>query len=405
LVPPKKADKYGVIRRLLLYIALPIGLLAAQGSTPAWAGGGGDGDPDAIGHSADGVYLDFSPLGKVELPRIFVVREADGDIRIDLFGSTHSALEPDTVMEAGAMVVHAPSYTLSSGDAPDARYMSAVQVAEMIEEHAHMYYPVVPVAEGEQLIVDLSVTRQMVFVLIAALILLWLGLSTASRYKSGTGRDSAPRGGFQNAMEALIIFIRDEVAVPTIGKEKYKKYLPYLLSVFIFVLLGNLIGLLPWGVTATSGISVTAALAFVTFVITNVSGTKDYWRHIFNPPGVPLLIKPILIPVEFLSLFTKPITLAIRLFANMLSGHLIIVSLLGLIFIFTAKIGTAAGIGSIFIAIPMTLFIYVLKILVSIIQAYIFTMLSALYFGMAVEEHAHDDHHESEAHEPALASA
>jgi len=206
-------------------------------------------------------------------------------------------------------------------------------------------------------------------------------------------------------MEALIMFIRDEVAIPTIGKDKYAKFLPYLLSVFIFILLGNLIGLLPWGVTATSGISVTGALALVTFVITNVSGNKAYWMHVFNPPGVPGFVKPIIVPVEILGLFTKPVTLAVRLFANMLSGHLVIVSLLGLIFIFTAKLGTAAGIGSIFVAVPMTIFIYVLKILVSTIQAYIFTMLSALYIGLATEDHAHDDHadeHDDHKEQPVL---
>jgi F-type H+-transporting ATPase subunit a len=199
-------------------------------------------------------------------------------------------------------------------------------------------------------------------------------------------------------MEALIIFIRDEVAKPTIG-DKYRKYLPYLLSVFLFILLGNLIGLLPWGVTATSGIAVTGALALITFSITQLAGSRDYWMHIFNPPGVPGFVKPIIIPVEILGLFTKPITLAVRLFANMLSGHLVIVSLLGLIFIFTAKIGTVAGWGSILVAVPMTIFIYMLKILVSIIQAYIFTMLSALYFGLAVEEHGHGahDHEHGEA--------
>jgi F-type H+-transporting ATPase subunit a len=320
------------------------------------------------------------------------MRDAEGGYRIEAFGTTHAALESG-------------KFGLLARPEPDAEMLTDVVTKGVVEEHAHVYYPLASKTPGDRVVIDLSVSRQSVFVLLCGLILLWLGLSTASRYKKGIGRDSAPRGGFQNGMEALIIFIRDEVAIPTIGKDKYAKYLPYLLSVFIFILLGNLIGLLPWGVTATSGISVTGALAVITFLITNFSGTKDYWKHIFNPPGVPLLVKPIIVPVEILGLFTKPITLAVRLFANMLSGHLVIVSLLGLIFIFSAKMGTVAGVGSIFIAVPMTIFIYVLKILVSLIQAYIFTMLSALYFGMAVEEHAHDDHHEEEAHEHALAGA
>ena len=378
-----------MIKRTLLSIILAIGGLVTATTGPIFAEGK-DGDPDAIGHSADGFYLDFSPVGKVELPRIFVVRGADGGLSVDFFSSTHSALESD-------------AYGLLLRSASSAQQLTAQQTQDVIEDHAHVYFPVVPKAAAAQIVVDLSVTRQMVFVLLSALILLMLGLSAASRYKKGIGRDTAPRGGFQNAMEALVMFIRDDVAIPSIGKEKYAKFLPYLLSVFIFILLGNLIGLLPWGVTATSGISVTGALAFITFVITNLSGTKDYWKHVFNPPGVPGFVKPIIVPVEILGLFTKPITLAVRLFANMLSGHLVIVSLLGLIFIFTTKVGIGAGIGSIFVAVPMTIFIYVLKILVSTIQAYIFTMLSALYIGLAVEEHAHEEHHEDEAHEPALA--
>lgn len=337
-----------------------------------------EGDPDAIGHSADGFYLDFSPVGKVELPRIFLVRTADGGYRVDAFATTHSALASG-------------NYTLKADVGPDAPALTSEQVEAVEEAHTHFKFPVIPVDSGEIIYIDFSVTRQMVFVLLCAIILLVLGLTLASRYRKGIGSESAPQGAYQNMMEALIIFIRDEVAKPTIG-EKYRKYLPYLLSVFIFILLGNLIGLLPWGVTATSGIAVTGALAMITFVITQLSGTRDYWMHIFNPPGVPGFVKPIIVPVEILGLFTKPITLAVRLFANMLSGHLVIVSLLGLIFIFAAKIGTVAGWGSILVAIPMTIFIYVLKILVSVIQAYIFTMLSALYFGLAVEEHGHGEH-------------
>lgn len=348
-----------------------------------------EGRSDAISHSADGYYLDFEPIGKVELPRIFLIKDADGGLRVEAFGSTHEALESGL-------------FGLLKSTQPGAPMLDAEQTEAVIEKHEHVYFPVVPTTGGDQLIVDLSVTRKMVFVFLCALILLALGFSVASRYKRGVGRDTAPRGGFQNAMEALIVFIRDDVAIPTIGREKHGKYLPYLLSVFIFILLGNLIGLLPWGVTATSGIAVTGGLAIITFLITNFSGTRDYWRHIFNPPGVPSFVKPVIVPVELLGLFTKPATLAIRLFANMLSGHLIIVSLIGMIFMFTVEVGTVAGWGSILIAVPMTIFIYVLKILVSVIQAYIFTILSALYFGMAVEEHAHEDHQEADAQLPAF---
>ena len=193
-------------------------------------------------------------------------------------------------------------------------------------------------------------------------------------------------------MEVIIAFIRDDIAKASIG-EKYRRYVPYLLTVFFFILLGNLLGLVPWGVTATSNIMVTGALAVITFLITQFSGTKDYWKHIFWPPGVSVPIKLILIPVEFLGIFTKPIALAFRLFGNMISGHLAIVSILGLIFITTAKINAWVGA---FVFVPfsmaLTIFIFLLKILVSFIQAYIFTMLSAVFIGLAAEEHHHDEH-------------
>jgi len=378
-----KSDAEVVLRARRTALALTLPLLLCFSSSYAFTED--PGDPDAIGHSADGFYLDFQPLGKIELPRIFLVRSADGGYRVDAFLSTHGALASGR-------------YTLKSDYAPEAALLTVEQVHAVEEEHTHFKYPVVSAAPGEMIFIDFSITRQMVFVLLSGVILLVIGLSLAARYRKGIGAETAPQGAWQNMMEALIMFIRDEVAKPTIG-DKYRKYLPYLLSVFIFILLGNLIGLLPWGVTATSGIAVTGALALITFSITQLSGSRDYWMHIFNPPGVPGFVKPIIVPVEILGLFTKPITLAVRLFANMLSGHLVIVSLLGLIFIFTAKIGTVAGWGSILVAVPMTIFIYMLKILVSIIQAYIFTMLSALYFGLAVEEHGHGahDHEHGEA--------
>jgi F-type H+-transporting ATPase subunit a len=333
------------------------------------------GDPDAIGHSADGNYLDLSPIGKFELPRIFIVSGPDG-VRFDVFPTTRAALDSGR-------------YTL--GDAAG-NVMVEASLAEALSTGKHYYFPVRPVAGS--ILLDLSLTRQLVFVFIAAALLLLLGLSLAARYKKEGASARAPRGSFQNLMEVIIIFIRDEIAKPTIG-DRYRKYLPYLLTVFLFILIGNLLGLVPWGVTATSNIMVTATLAIITFVITQISGTKDYWKHIFWPPGVPTFVKPILIPVEVLGMFTKPFALAFRLFGNMVSGHLVILSILGLIFIFTAQFGSAVGIGTaLFVSVPLTVFIFVLKLAVSLIQAYVFTMLSALFIGLAIEEHHHDEHHE-----------
>lgn len=331
------------------------------------------GDPDAIGHSADGNYLDLSPIGKFELPRIFIARGPEG-VRFDVFGSTRAALDSGL-------------YTL--GDAAG-NVMVEASLAEALSTGKHYYFPVRPV-EGS-ILLDLSLTRQLVFVFIAAILLLVLGLGLAARYKREGAAARAPRGSFQNLMEVIIIFIRDEIAKPTIG-DRHRKYLPYLLTVFLFILIGNLLGLVPWGVTATSNIMVTATLAIITFVITQLSGTKDYWKHIFWPPGVPTFVKPILIPVEILGMFTKPFALAFRLFGNMVSGHLVILSILGLIFIFTAQFGSAVGIGTaLFVSVPLTVFIFVLKLAVSLIQAYVFTMLSALFIGLAIEEHEHHDH-------------
>jgi F-type H+-transporting ATPase subunit a len=366
-----------MMRRLLL-------LLAFVAATPALAADkAADGDPNAVGHSADGYYLD-SGLGPVlELPRLFLVQRADGSIGFDSFWSTKSA-------------VNDPDYTLSGvpikgTNIAEAVNMTSDEVEEAVSGKAHIYFPVVYAQEGGRILIDFSITRQLLFVFLSALLVLLLGLSLASKYKRGIGRTTAPRGTWHNMIETIVVFIRDDVAKPSIGV-KYRKYLPYLLSVFFFILIGNLLGLVPLGVTATSHIMVTGALALVTFVVTQLAGTRDYWAHIFNPPGVPGFVKPILVPIEFVGLFTKPLALAFRLFGNMVSGHLVIVSILGLIFIFAARINPVVGGATVFLAVPITVFVYLLKIVVSFVQAYIFTTLSAVFIGMAAEEHHHDEH-------------
>ena len=344
------------------------------------------GDPDAVGHSADGYYIyvpwpDINKFQKsIELPRLFLVKQDAGGFRFDAFLSTHSALE------TGRYDV------LDTNGEP----FSHDKVEAFLEDshHPYLYYAVSP-SDGT-VAVDFSITRQILFVFLAGAVLLFMITGLANRYKKGIGRDEAPRGTWQNMLEVIIIFIRDEVAKLAIGP-KYEKYVPYLATMFFFILLGNLLGLIPWGVTATSNIMVTGALAICTFIVVQFSGNKSYWAHIFWPPGVAVPIKFILIPVEVLGLFTKPIALAFRLFGNMVSGHLAIVSVLGLIFIITAQISGFFGALFIPFSMAITIFIYMLKLLVSFIQAYIFIMLSAVFIGMAVEEHHHDDHHD-EAH-------
>lgn len=319
---------------------------------------------DAVHHNSDAYYLDFSPMPKLELPRIFVVRRADGEIGVDFFGSTHAAVEAGYVAE--------------------------------IEEGSHGGILDAHIVAGSgKILVDMSISKHLFFAWLSMLIVLGAYLPIAGRYKKGIGRDTAPKGRFQNLLESLVLFVRDDIVRPSIGP-KADKYVPYLLTVFLFVVTCNLIGLFPFGATATANIMVTAVLAIMTFIYTMFAGTKDYWKHIFWPPGIPILVKPILIPVEILGLFTKPFALAIRLFANMTAGHLVILSLIGLIFSFADLFGPAVGFGVVPISVAFALFIFLLEILVAIIQAYVFTMLSALFIGMAAVEH---EHHEDHGHD------
>ena len=346
---------------------------------------------DPIHHSADGYYLDFSPFGKINLPRIFLVRNGEGGFGFDVYGSTERAL-------------HSGDYVVADVDPVEGlagledRPLVSEDVAEDLEapiteeEGEHAEAELVP-ADGGAILVDFSITRHLIFALLAACIVAGIFISLARRYERGEGRETAPRGTFQNMFETLVVFIRDDIAKPNLG-DKYRRFLPYLLTVFFFILTCNLLGLVPFGATATSNLMVTAVLAIFTFVITQVFASKDYWKHVFWPPGVPVAIKPILIPVEFLGLFTKPFALAIRLFANLTAGHLIILSLIGLIFSFTDLFGEGVGIGVVPVSVAFSLFIYLLELLVSFIQAYIFTMLSALFIGMAIAEHEHEHAHE-----------
>ena len=176
--------------------------------------------------------------------------------------------------------------------------------------------------------------------------------------------------------------IRDEIAIPNIGEKKYKNYMSFLLTVFFFVWFLNMLGLTPLGVNVTGNIAITFSLALMTFIITQVSGKKDYWRHIFWMPGVPVLIRPALAIIELIGLVVKPFSLMIRLYANMLAGHVVLMSIIGLIFIFESWIAAPAFLG-------LTVVLSLLELLVAALQAYIFTMLTALYFGSDVEEHAH----------------
>ena len=238
---------------------------------------------------------------------------------------------------------------------------------------------------------DISLTRNVVQMLIALTLLVWIMLYMAKKYRSGQGIKTAPKG-VQNLIEPVITFVRDEVAKPNLG-HRYKKYLPYLLTVFFFILINNLVGLIPGSANVTGNIAFTLVLSIISFVVIMFSTNKHYWAHIFNPP-VPGFVKPILVPVEILGVFTKPFALMIRLFANMVAGHIIIICLVSLIFIFGA-LSTYIGWGFSPLSIAFVVFIYFIEVLVAFLQAYIFTNLTAVFIGQAFEG-SHDDvnHHE-----------
>ncbi|MFT3740981.1 MAG: F0F1 ATP synthase subunit A [Breznakibacter sp.] len=228
---------------------------------------------------------------------------------------------------------------------------------------------------------DLSITKNVVGMWIAIAILLALFFSVARKYRNVMVK---PRGT-QSLMEPLILFVRDDIAGEMIGKEKSAKYVPYLLTLFFFIWINNLLGLVPFfpgGANVTGNIAITALLSVITLLITNISGSKSYWKHIVAPPGVPYWITPLLVPVEIIGIFTKPFSLMMRLFANITAGHIIILSLLSIIF-------AVQSLAFAPVSIILVVFMMVLELLVGFLQAFIFTMLTALFIGLAVHEDSH----------------
>jgi F-type H+-transporting ATPase subunit a len=242
-------------------------------------------------------------------------------------------------------------------------------------------------------VLDLSLTRNVVQMLLALALLVFILVKIARRYGTGTGVTTAPKG-MQNTMETVVNFINDEVAKPNLGSKSYK-YLPYLLTVFLFILINNIVGLIPGTANVTGNIAFTFVLAVISFAVILFSSNKHYWMHIINPPGVPGWVKIILVPVEILGVFTKPFALMIRLFANMVAGHILIICLVSLIFIMGA-LNQYVGWGFAPFSIAFTIFIYFIEVLVAFLQAFIFTILTAVFIGQAFEgghdaDHAEDD--------------
>lgn len=243
--------------------------------------------------------------------------------------------------------------------------------------------------ETGEMPLDLSITKNVASMLISMVLIVILFISIGKSYSRRRGQ--APKG-LQSMLEPLILFIRDDVVKASIGEKKYEKFLPYLLTLFFFIFFNNLLGLVPFfpgGANLTGNIAVTMVMALFTFIITSFSANKNYWVHIVNTPGVPWWLKipvPLMPIVELMGVFTKPFVLMVRLFANITAGHIIVLGFMSLIFIF-GNMSPAIGYGVSVVSVAFAVFMGLLEILVAFIQAYVFTLLSALYFGMATEEH------------------
>ena len=244
---------------------------------------------------------------------------------------------------------------------------------------------------AEPKVYDFSITKTVLAIMISALLMLLIFISIARAYANN--RNKAPKG-IQSMLEPLIIFIRDDIAKSSIGEKKYEKYMPYLLTIFFFIFLNNILGLIPifpGGANVTGNIAVTMVMAVFTFILTTVNGNKHYWVDIVNTPGVPWWLKlplPLMPIVEIIGIITKPFVLMVRLFANITAGHIIALGFISLIFIFGAM-NAALGYGVSVVSVAFMIFMNLLELLVAFIQAYVFTLLSALYFGLATIEPEH----------------
>jgi F-type H+-transporting ATPase subunit a len=239
---------------------------------------------------------------------------------------------------------------------------------------------------------DLSITKNVAAMIFSLVLLFWIFLSVGNTYRKNPIK--AP-SGLQSFVEPIVLFIRDDVAKPSIGT-RYERYMPFLLTIFFFIWVNNMLGLIPippGGANLTGNIAVTMVLALFTFVITAFSGNRNYWLHIINTPGVPVWLKlpiPLIPIVEIISVFTKPFVLMVRLFANITAGHIITLGFICLIYIFS-EMSSGLAFGISLVSIAFNIFMFFLEFLVAFIQAFVFTFLSAIYFGMAVEEH-HEEH-------------
>jgi len=379
--------------KILSLILLGFGLFFSTSSFASSEGEAYDAKEFAMHHVADS--HEWHIVGNVSIPLPCIVIH-DG-LHVFLSNKMPEAHHGGEAHEAAA--IHAADTTHQHGG-DHTNHGTAITTHHASPAYNGFYYNESGkiVHEDGGFLLDLSITKNVATLLIVAILMVLIFTSVAKAYKRREGQ--APKG-LQSFMEPLIIFVRDEVVKPNLGN-KTDRYLPFMLTVFFFIWISNMLGLIPLisNPNLTGNIAVTSALALMTFLLTNLHANKYYWGHIFNPPGVPGWVKVLLVPIEFMGIFIKPVALMIRLFANITAGHIIIISLIGLIFIFgKAGENLGGGFGGAAVAVPFALFMSFLELLVAFLQAFIFTMLSALFIALAQEEHHHDDHSEhAEAH-------
>src|SRR5690606_167525 len=291
------------------------------------------------------------------------------------FGHTHLTLPLPVIVYSSDRGIE--FFSSSDFQDPETHKFGVEHEGYYIDDHDKL-----KAVDDSRSILDLSITKNVAMMFIVLALMLYLVLSSSNYYKKNPV--SAPKG-IASFIEPIVIFVRDEIALPNIGP-RYKQFTPYLLTLFFFIWIGNLLGLVPGAANLTGNIAVTVTLAVITFFITNFNGNKDYWKHVFATPGVPLPLLFIIVPVEIIGLFTNPFALTVRLFVAITAGHIVILSFIGLIFVFDSL---AVGVASTL----MVIFINIIELLVATIQAYVFTLFSAMYVGSAVADHSHGQEH------------
>ena len=309
-----------------------------------------------------------------------------------LFSIKHEGSEETPVAMPLPVIIYNPDNGLSvfsSSNIAEGKEYNAGNVTYVLDKSSSMKEKIVVKGNPDAKIYDVSITKNVLSMLISVVILLVVLLKAGKKYNAADGI-KAPKG-MQNFLEVVIIFLRDEVGKPCLGN-KYQRYMPLLLTIFFFIWINNLLGLLPGGANFTGNIAVTSCLALLSFIVILANSKKHFWSHLFNPPGVPGWMKPMLVLIEIISLFIKPMALMIRLFANIMAGHIVILALICMVFIFAA-INTYVGAGFVPVSIAFAIFMFLLELLVGAIQAFIFCNLTAVFIGQSIEDpHGHEVH-------------